>query len=166
EALQQLGGGLVADPRYARDVVAGVALQADEVGDQLGRDAVAIDHAIAVVHARIGDPSAGRHDLDAVIDELVGVAVARHDHHRDGRVRAPGGVDDRGDHIVRLVALDPEVLVAERLDQRLQRRPLLLEQVRPRRALRLVFGVDLLAPGVAGVPYHHGRLRAVVSEDL
>ena len=51
EPLQQVGGGLVADPRDAGDVVAGVALESDEVGDQLGRDAVAVDHALAVVHA-------------------------------------------------------------------------------------------------------------------
>ena len=39
-------GRLVADPRDARDVVRGVALQAVEVGDQLGRDAVAVDHGL------------------------------------------------------------------------------------------------------------------------
>ena len=56
--LQQLGGGLVADARHAGDVVGGVALQPDEVGHQLGRDAVALDHALAVVHARVGDARA------------------------------------------------------------------------------------------------------------
>ena len=38
EPLQQLGRGLVADPGDAGDVVAGVALEPDEVRDQLGRD--------------------------------------------------------------------------------------------------------------------------------
>ena len=35
ELLQQLGGGLVADPRNAGDVVGGVALEPDQVGHQL-----------------------------------------------------------------------------------------------------------------------------------
>ena len=58
EPLQQVGGGLVADAGDAGDVVAGVALEADEVRDQLGRDAVAVDHALAVVDLRVGDPAA------------------------------------------------------------------------------------------------------------
>ena len=58
EALEQLGGGLVADARDAGDVVAGVALEADEVGDLLRRDAVALDHALAVVDLGVGDPAA------------------------------------------------------------------------------------------------------------
>ena len=89
EALQQLGGGLVADARDARDVVAGVALEADEVRDLLGRDAVALDHALAVVDLGVGDAARGGHDPHAVADELVGVAVAGDDHHGDVRARAP-----------------------------------------------------------------------------
>ena len=91
EALQQLGGGLVADPGDARDVVARVALEADEVGDQLRRDPVALDHALAVVDARVGDPAGGGHDPDAVVDELVGVAVAGDDHHRRPAAPRPRG---------------------------------------------------------------------------
>ena len=75
-------------------------------------------------------------------------------------------LDDRGDHVVGLVAVDPQVAVAERLDQRLEVRPLLLEQVRAGGALRLVVGVELLAAGVARVPDDDGRLRPVVGEDL
>ena len=48
-------GGLVADAGDAGDVVGRVALEPDEVGDQLGRDAVAVDHALAVVDLRVGD---------------------------------------------------------------------------------------------------------------
>ena len=36
EALQQLGGGLVADPGNARDVVRGVPLEPDQVGTSSG----------------------------------------------------------------------------------------------------------------------------------
>ena len=55
EALQQVGRGLVADARDAGDVVRRVALEAVEVGDQLGRDAVAVDHRLVVVELRVGD---------------------------------------------------------------------------------------------------------------
>ena len=65
EALEQLGGRLVADPRDAGDVVGGVALQPVEVGDQLGRDAVAVDHRLAVVDLGLGDPARGGHDPHA-----------------------------------------------------------------------------------------------------
>ena len=83
EALQQIRGGLVADAGDAGDVVARVALEADEVGDQLGRDAVALDDALAVVDLRVRDAPRGGHDPHAVADQLVRVAVAGDDHHRD-----------------------------------------------------------------------------------
>ena len=164
ELLQQVGGGLVADARDARDVVAGVALEADEVRDELGRDAVALDHGLAVVDLHVGDAARGRHDPHAVVDELVGVAVAGDDHHGDP---APLGLlGERGDHVVGLEALDRDVPVAERLDQRAQVRPLQFQQVGPGRALRLVVGADLLATRHPRVPDHDGRDLAVVREDL
>ena len=43
-----------------------VALEPDEVGHELGRDPVAVDHALAVVDLRVGDPARGRHDPHAV----------------------------------------------------------------------------------------------------
>ncbi len=157
EPLEQLGRGLVADAGDPGDVVGGVALQADEVGHQLRRDAVAVDHPVAVVDPGVGDPARGRHDPHAVVDQLVGVAVAGDDHHR--HALPPRALGDRGDHVVGLVALDGEVAVAERLDQRLEVRPLLLEQVRARGALRLVLGIDLAAARVPGVPHDDRRLR-------
>ena len=164
EALQQVRRGLVADARDAGDVVARVALEADEVGDQLGRDAVAVDHALAVVDLRVGDAARGGHDPHALVDELVGVAVAGDDHHGDLALLRLH--DERGDHVVGLEALDGDVPVAERLDERAQVRPLQLQQVGPARALRLVVGRDLLAARQAGVPHHDGRHLAVVGEDL
>ena len=72
ELLQQRRGGLVADPGNARDVVGGVALEAVEVGDQLGGDPVAVDHRLAVIDLRLGDAAAGGHDLHQarLVDEL------------------------------------------------------------------------------------------------
>ena len=164
EALQQVRRRLVADPRDARDVVGGVALEPDEVGDQLRRDPVAVDHALAVVDLRVGDAAAGGHDPHAVADELVGVAVAGHDHHGDPALLRLLG--QRGDHVVGLVALDGDVAVPERLHERAQVRPLELEQVGPRGALGLVVGRDLLAAGHARVPDDDRRHGAVVGQDL
>ena len=156
ELLQQLGGGLVADARDAGDVVGGVALEPDQVGDQLGRDAVALDHALAVVDLGVGDPARGRHHPHPVLDQLVDVAVARDDHHVDPLLA--GALGQPGDHVVGLVAVHLDVGEAEGLGQRHQVRPLLLQQVRARLALRLVGLVGLLAPRPAGVPGDdHGR---------
>ena len=88
-SLEQLRGRLVADARDARDVVRGVALQAEEVGDQLGRDAVAVDHRLAVVDLRVGDAAARGHHPHARLDQLEHVAVAGHDHHVDALLAWP-----------------------------------------------------------------------------
>ena len=166
EPLQQLGGGLVPDSRHARDVVARIALQTDEVRDQLGRDPVALDHSFSVVHAGIGDPPRRGHDLHAVAHELVGVAVPGDHHHGNGRLGVAGLLDDRGDHVVCLVPLHRQVAVPECLHQRLEVRPLLLEQVGTRGPLRLVVGVYLLAARRSRIPHHQRRLRPVIGEDL
>ena len=164
EALEELGGGLVADPRDSRDVVGGVALEPDEVGDELGRDPVALDHPVAVIDLRVGDPARRGHHPDPVADQLVDVAVAGDDHHRDPCRRGIPG--HRRDHVVGLIALDRDVLEAERLGQRRQVRPLLLEQVRARLALRLVLGVDVLSARPALVPGDDHRPRAEVDQQL
>ena len=54
EAHEQLGGRLVADARDARDVVGGVALEADEVGHEPRRDAVAGLDALGRVDVHVG----------------------------------------------------------------------------------------------------------------
>ena len=83
-------GGLVADPRDAGDVVRRVALEAVEVGDQVGGDPVAVDDGVVVVDLGVGDPAARRHDphVRVRVDDLEGVAVAGDDHHRDALPRA------------------------------------------------------------------------------
>ena len=77
-------------PGTPGDVVRGVALEPDEVGDQLGRDAVAVDHRLAVVDLRVGDAAAGGHHPHARLDQLEEVAVAGDDHHVDAPARARG----------------------------------------------------------------------------
>ena len=168
EGLQQLAGRLVADPGDARDVVRGVPLQAVEVGDRLGRDPVAVDHRLAVVDLGVGDAPGRRHHLDQapLVDQLEHIAVPRHDHHLDGRIGVDRPLCDRGDHVVRLVALQTHVAVAECLDQRFHRRPLLLEQIRSRAPGRLVFGEQLAASRCARIPGDDGRADAVLGDDL
>ncbi len=162
--LQQLRGGLVADPGNAGDVVGRVALEPVEVGDQLGADAVAVDHLLGPVELGLGDPPRGGHDLDVLVDELEGVAIAGDDRHLDAVGLGPLG--ERGDHVVGLEALDAIVGVAERVDQRLHVRVLLAQQIRARRPVALVLAVDLAPAAGAPVPYDHRRLDAVVGDQL
>jgi hypothetical protein len=164
EPLQEVRGGLVSDAGDTRDVVRRVALEADEVRDELGRDAVAVDDRLAVVDLRVGHAARGRHHPHPVAHQLVGVAVAGDHHDRHAARLGLGG--EGGDHVVGLVALDGDVGVAEGVDERREVRPLLLEQVRAARALGLVLGGDLLAAGETGVPDHHGGHRPVVRQDL
>ncbi len=168
EALQQLARGLVPDPRHAGDVVGGVPLQAVEVGDQLGGDPVAVDHRLAVVDLRVGDPPRGRHHLHETVpvDQLEGVAVARHDHRRHRGLGGERPLGERGDHVVGLVALEADVAVAEGLDERFHRRPLLLEQVGPRAPRGLVLGEHIGATRGAGIPGDDRRADAVLGDDL
>ena len=164
ELLEELRRRLVADAGDAGDVVGRVALQPDQVGHQLGRHAVALDHALVVVDPRVGDPARGRHHPDPVADHLVDVAVAGDDHHRDpglARLRC-----ERADHVVGLVAVDLDVREAERLGERREVRPLLLEEVGARLALGLVLGVLLLAARPARVPGDDHALRLEVGEQL
>ena len=60
----QLPGRLVADPGDARDVVGGVALEPDEVGDLVGPDAVAGLDAAGRVDLHVGDAARGHHQAD------------------------------------------------------------------------------------------------------
>ncbi len=95
-ALDQIGSSLVADPGHPRDVVGGVALQPIEVGDQLGGDAVAVDHRLAVVELGVGDPARRGHHLDEtpLVDQLEDVAIAGDDRHGHGRLGARGALGE------------------------------------------------------------------------
>ncbi len=164
EPLEELGGGFLADPRHAGDVVRGVAAQPHQVGDQLRRHAVALQHRVCVVDLGLGDSARGAHHPNSPPDQLVGVAIAGDDHHRDPLLARAAG--QRGDHVVGLVALDLDVGVAEGLDQRHQVRPLLAQQVGARFALRLVEIVGDLAPGHPRIPGDNHPRRTVLVDDL
>ena len=102
EVDKQLGRGLVAHARDARDVVGRIALQRLEVDHLVGVKAVPLVDASGVVDDGRLDPEASRHELRPLRDELQHVQVAGDD---DGlqvaQLRLPR---ERADEIVRLVA--------------------------------------------------------------
>ncbi len=167
-ALDELRGGLVPDPGDPGDVVGGVALEAVEVGDQRGGNAVAVEDRLVVVELGVGNPARGRHHLHEtpLVDQLEDVAVARDDRHGHRGIGPHGALGERGDHVVGLVPLDLHVAVAEGLHERFHRGPLLFEQIRPGASLRLVLGEQLGTPRGAGIPRHDGGTDAVVGDDL
>ena len=162
--LQKLRGGFLADAGDARDVVRGVALEAHEVWNLLGRDPVAVDHRVAVVDLRVGDPAPGRHHTHSRLDQLEQVAVPRHHHHVESALARLAG--QRRDHVVRLVARHLDVLVSERVHERVHVGPLLGEQIGAFAAARLVLVIDLLAARHTGVPDDQRRVRPVLRDDL
>ena len=116
------------------------------------------------VDVHVGDAARGHHQADVVGDELERVAVGRDDARLD-----PGLVGARregGDHVVRLPALELEVPVAERLDDRAEERELLAQEIRHRPAALLVVGGELRAVNGARVPGDGDALRPVVREQL
>ena len=164
----QLPGGLVADAGDARDVVRGVALQPDEVRDLVRPDPVARLDAVRRVDLDVADAARRHHQADVLRDELERVAVGRDDARADpGRV---GLRRERRDHVVRLPALELEVAVAERLDDRPEVRELLAQQVGHRLPALLVDDLDRLGGGGAvhrpRVPGDRDALRLVVGEEL
>ena len=160
----QLPGRLVADAGDPRDVVGGVALEADEVRHLVGPDAVAELHALRRVDVDVGDAARRHHQRDVLAAELERVPVGR-DHARlDARL--VGARRDGRDDVVGLPALELEVPVAERLDDRTEVRELLAEQVGHRPAALLVGLRDLRAMRGARVPRDGDTARRVVGEQL
>ena len=160
----QLAGGLVADPRDARDVVRRVALEPDEVRHLVGPNAVAELDALGRVDVDLCDAARRHHQRDVLAAELECVAVGRDDARLDARL--VGARRDRRDHVVRLPALELEVPVAERLDDRTEVRELLPQQVRHRPTALLVRLRDLRAVGRTRVPRDGDAARRVVREQL
>ena len=164
----ELTGGLVPDTRDAGDVVGGVALEPDEVRDLVGPDPVPCLDPLGRVDVDVADAARRHHQADVLGDELEGVAVGRDDAGPDpGFVRAGR---ERRDHVVGLPALELEVAIAERLDDRPQVGELLAQQVRHRAAAFLVDDVRRLglrsAVHRARVPGDRDALRPVVGEEL
>ena len=160
----QLAGGLVADAGDAWDVVRRVALEPDEVRHLVGPDAVAELDALGRVDVHLGDAARRHHQRDVLAAELERIAVGRDDARLDAGLVGPGR--DRRDHVVGLPALELEVSVPERLDDRTEVRELLPQEVRHRTAALLVGLRDLGAVGRPRVPGDGDAARRVVGEQL
>ncbi len=160
----ELARGLVADPGDARDVVARVALEPDEVRDLVGPDPIPGLDALRRVDLDVRDSPRGHHQADVLGDELERVAVGRDDARLHSRLVRPGR--ERGDDVVGLPALELEVPVPEGLDDRTEVRELLAEQVGHRAAVGLVLGGDLLAMDGPRVPGDRDAAGLVVGQQL
>ena len=159
---------LVADAGNARDVVRRVALEPDEVGDLIGPDAVSGLDALRRVHLDVADAARRHHQADVRRDELERVAIRRDDARaHPGLVRARG---KRGDDVIGLPALELEVAISERLDDRPEERELLAQQVGHRPPPFLVDDVCRLRDGGAvdraRIPGDGDALRLVVAQEL
>ena len=163
EAHEQVRRRLVADAGDARDVVRGVALEAEEVGHERRRDAVARLDALRRVHVHVRHAARREQHAHVRRHELERVPVVRDHAGRDAcRLRARR---QRADHVVGLVPLERHVAVAERLDERPEVRLLLAQQVGRRLARRLVAREALEPVRRALVPRHEHAPRPVVAEQ-
>ena len=143
----ELGGGLLADARYAGKVVAGVTAQRRVLGVLRRRDSpTPLRDAGFVVERVVGDAALVVEDLDVRVgDELERVSVAGHDDHVDPvgrRFRR-----ERRDHVVGLDARDLQLTDLERFEHFMDERQLRREQIRRLFAPRLVVGIQLVAVG-------------------
>ena len=106
--------------------------------------------------------------LSPIPAELEGVAVGRDDGGLDARLVCAGR--ERGDHVVRLPALELEVAVAERLHDRTEVRELLAQEIGHRPPPLLVDDVscfgDRGAVGRSRVPGDGDALGPVIGEEL
>ncbi len=147
-------GAAFLDARY---VIHGVAHQRQVIDDarrrhtELGLHPGLVEHFLA--HG-IDPAHPGPHQLGEVL-------VAGRDHHLPARFgRLPR---ERADHVVGFNAIDHQQRPALGLDRLVQRLDLGAQVVRHGRAVRLVFGIKIVAEGLAlGVEYACAIFRLVV----
>jgi hypothetical protein len=158
ELLEQADRRLLPDPRDARDVVRGVALQCLVVEHLVRTEAVSVHHLRLVVDHGRGDAHACGEQAHVIVDQLQAVQVARDDH----RVDALGGglLRERADHVVGLVALELSDRHAHHRGDLAHDRELGAQIVRHRRAAGLVLGVGVEPElGLADVEAHDRVVR-------
>ena len=143
-----LGGGLLPDPRYAREVVTRVAAQRGEVRVLLGVEAVLLANGIRGHPGKVRDPLARIEHGHVITDELERVSVPRQDPDVVGFRRGP--LRQRGDDVVRLESVHLQDGDPERSQDLLDQADLAFELLRRLRAVRLVLRVLLGAEGPAG----------------
>ncbi len=146
--LDELGGGLLAHPGDARNVVRRVAFERLEVDHLLGLEPVALHDLGRVVERRLLNAAARRHQRGLVAHDLEQVEIARHD--RRLHLAILRLVNERGDQVVRLVPLELIDRDAERLDDLAHDRKLLAQVVGHLLSRGLVLRVLLVAKGWRG----------------
>ena len=165
--LDQLGGGLVADPGDPGQVVGGVAAQGGHVDVASRRHAVAFLDGGLVVDGGVGDAAPGHHhpDLGLVVDELQVVPVPGDDQHRQPLL--PGLLDQGGDQVVGLVPGDLDHRDPQGGQHLPDQRHLGAEVVGGGPAVGLVAVVDVVAVGgPAQVEADRDPVRREVAEQL
>ena len=148
ELLQYGGRRLLADPGDARNVVGGITLERLEVDHLRRLEAISFAHPRGVVVHGLLDAAPGDHQRRVLADQLEHVQVARHDGRLD--VLRLGLADQRGDHIVSLIAGELARWDAERTDDLANHRELVAQVIGHLLAGRLVVGILLVAEGRAG----------------
>ena len=144
EVADQLRRGLLADAGHARDVVGRVALERLVVDHLVGPQPEPLVDLRDVVHHRVLDAGARRHQPDPRRDELEHVEVDGDDRRLEVVARVEL-LRDRPDDVVGLVALHLVDRDPERLDDLADLRELVAEVVRHLRPGRLVLRVLLVA---------------------
>ena len=161
ELLDQLDGGLLADTGNARDVVGGVARQAEDIDHPAGLDAEPLLHlpepALFLLH--------GVQEADLTADDLHQVLVAGNHHDRHPPLLAVPG--NGGDNVVRLVACHFQGRDIEGAHQFLDRTDLGHEIVGHGCPVGLVFGVEFIPEGEpAGIEDYRQVVRLPVLHYL
>ena len=160
----QLGGRLLAHAGDPGQVVGRVAPQAGEVRVLGRRHARAFQDAGLVVQRVVRDAPPVVKDLQmGVLDQLVGVAVARDHDHIVALRRRPGG--QGGQDVVGLVAGGLDDRDAHGLHQLAHEAHLLAQYVGCRRTGRLIALHQLVAEGRLGPVEGHGQIVGLVVLD-
>ena len=154
ELRDELGGGLLTHAGAAGDVVADVALEGQQVDDLAGAgDAVALAHLLRTAHLEALALERRAVHEHVVGDELAVVLVRRH--HVGGEALARGLGGKRAYDVVGLIARHLDDMDAPCLDNLLDDGYGEGDVLGLFVALGLVFGVELVAEGVAA-----GRVEA------
>ncbi len=164
--VDQLGCRLLPHPGDTWQVVGGVTPQRRVLGVPGGRDSGAGLDARLVVVGVVGDaPLVVDHPDVGVLDELVGVAIARDDEHVVPSGRSPGG--QGGQHVISLEARSVDQRDVQGLDELTGQAHLLAQDVWRLGPSSLVTGDHLVAEGGLGpVEADHQLVRVLVSDQV